>query len=513
MLQMKKTRFIWLYILLLQPFTVFSVVAESNSVSSTGLRTAFFVRTITENVYCGTEMVIPESTVLSIVDGAKIIKSEGCKIVFEGVGLIAPTADQSIFEGFEPGDVVWRGVDHPSTISASLWQSGDLSDRLLNAVAAANGRPTTIKLFPGNFGKPWQLPSGFSLYLTAGRYTSSVDLPDGIPFYLESNTTVYGDGIDRTILQESSRGGRNTRIFGPSGFKQGPFAGYNEKINVRDFTIEGHPSAQFFDNGPTTIQLGNCTDCHAVRVKLKDTHAYGIYVGGFRSLGYFAKDSSIEYCEFDHVIAQNSGALNGVNIRIVHNKYWNLGKLKSDPLSNAIDVEPNVEDEITENITVCDNNIDGRGSKQYWNGIVVQIGGSKHEINGGEVCRNTIIGRDLRQGAETTFLNGISVAGAYRIKVYGNSIQGGLQSGLYLNNDRELDVHDNTVKSVAPGGIFAARVENVTNSTFTNNTIEKFFDGDDDRFVEIGNSRRNVYSQNKRGSVVLLNGSVETSKR
>jgi hypothetical protein len=510
---MIKSRFIFIYVLLLLFFSVFSATTPANSVSSSGSRTAFFVRTINENVYCQSEMVIPANTSLNIVDGAQIINSANCKIVFQGIGLEDPSIDRSVFSGFAPGDITWAGNEYPSMISASLWQSSDLSDRLLSAIAAARGRPTTIKLFPGNFGKPWQLPSGFSLYLTAGRYTSSVDLPDGIHFYLESNTTVYGDGIDKTILQESSRGGRNARMFGPSGFKQGTFAGYNEKINYRDFTIVGHPSQVFYDNGPTTIHLGNCTDCHAVRVKLKDTHAYGIFVGGFRNLGYTARDSSIEYCEFDHVIAQNSGALNGINIRIVHNRYWNLGKLKSDPLSNAVDIEPNAEDEITENIIVCDNEIDGRGAKQYWNGIVVQSGGSKHQINGGEVCRNTILGRDLMQGADTGLLNGIAVAGSYRIKVYGNRVQGGLQSGLYLNNDRELDVRDNTIKSVAPGGIFAARVENVSNSTFTNNTIEKFFPGDDDRFVEMGTSRNNVYSRNKRGGVSLLGGSRETGSK
>src|SRR5206468_1064568 len=105
---------------------------------------------------------------------------------------------------------------------------------------------------------------------------------------------------------------------------------------------------------------------------------------------YTAKDSSIEYCEFDHVIAQNSGALNGFNIKIVHNKYWDLGLLPNDPISNAIDIEPNAPDEITQNVVVCDNEIDGRGARAYWNGIIVQIGGSKNPVQGGEICRNTI---------------------------------------------------------------------------------------------------------------------------
>ena len=456
------------------------------------------VRTIDRSPDCDAVKVIPANTVLDFAPGVKT----SCHIEFQGIGLKDSENAKAVFTGVGPGDIVWTGSDYPTTISASLWADADLSDKLINAFAAAKGKRITITAQPGNFGKPWQLPSGLSLYLTAGRYTNSINLPDGIPFFLESNTTLYGDGKDRTIIEGSSRPGRNTRMFAGSGFKEGPFAGYNEKITIRDLAIEGNPAQVFYDNGPTTIQFGNCTDCHAVRVRLKDIRAYGIYIGGFHSLGYTARDSSIEYCEFDHVIGQNSGALNGINIKIVHNKYWNLGKLATDPLSNAVDIEPNVEDEITENITVCDNEMDGTGAKQYWNGIIVQIGGSKLPVNGGEVCRNKIKGVGL--------LNGIAVAGTKNISVHDNSVNTAMQSGLYLNNNSGLTVTNNTFFNVAPGGIFAVRVENTTNSKFSNNSVSKDSPGYDDRFVEMGSSRNNIYSGNRRGAVVLMRGSSET---
>ena len=474
----------------------------------------YMVRTVSKNFSCGAKMVVPAGTILEFTEGAKILKSKGCAIEFRGIGLKNPESPSVAFSGFSPGDIVWTGEEYPTVVRTSLWSDPDLSDKIKNAIAALAGKQNvTIKADPGNFGSPWQLKSGQNLYLTKGKYTNSVNLPDGIEFFLESNTSVYGDGKDATILQESSRGNRNTRMFGPSGFKEGPFSGKNEKINLHDFAIEGHPSQVFFDNGPTTIQLGNCTDCHAVRIRLKDTHAYGIYIGGFRKLGFFAKDSSIEYCEFDHVIAQNSGALNGINISIIHNKYRNIGKLATDPLSNAIDIEPNAEDEITENIIVCDNQIDGRGAKQYWNGIIVQTGGSKHGINGGEVCRNTILGRDLAVGSQGALLNGLMFSGSFNLKIHDNTVQGALQSGIYLNNDRYLDIENNKLTEVAPGGIFAVRVENVTDSRFANNSIIKISKGNDDRFVEIGKSGNNVYIGNRRGSVVLMNGSKETNNQ
>src|SRR5206468_2996024 len=109
-----------------------------------------------------------------------------------------------------------------------LWSGPDVSDKIKSSIAALAGKQNvTIKVYPGNLGSGWQLKSGQNLYFTKGVYTNSVNLPDAIEFYLESNTSVYGDGSDETIIQESSSPGRNNRIFGPSGFKDGPFAGYN----------------------------------------------------------------------------------------------------------------------------------------------------------------------------------------------------------------------------------------------------------------------------------------------
>ncbi|MBV9241544.1 MAG: right-handed parallel beta-helix repeat-containing protein, partial [Acidobacteria bacterium] len=139
-----------------------------------------------------------------------------------------------------------------------------------------------------------------------------------------------------------------------------------------------------------------------------------------------------------------------------------------------------------------------------------QIGGSKSGIEGGEICRNTITGRDLPNGAGN-LCNGIMLAGASNVNVYDNKVQGGIQSGLYFDSGRGLNVHDNTVTGFAPGGIFAVRIENVTDSVFQNNSVTKVRAGEDDRFVEIGKSSNNVYSGNRRGGVVLLRGSSEKS--
>lgn len=505
------TRHFAVNLTVLLPLMLLAAVTTKATSPRTSKAARIVMQTISRDTVCRAPQRVGKNVILRFANGAKLIKGEGCSIYFEGTGIADPESPAPVFVGFTPGDILWSGKTFPKVVSAKLWDKTDVSDQIKSAIAALAGRRgVTIKVYPGNLGSTWQLKSGQSLYLTRGIYTSSVNAPDAIEFFLESNTSIYGDGPDATIVQESSSPGRNVRVFGPSGFKEGPFAGGNDAINIHDLAIEGNPRQSFVDNGPTTIMLGNCTDCHARRVRLKDTHAYGIFIGGFHSLGFSAKNSSIEYCEFDHVIAQNSGALNGINISIVHNKYWNLGKLPSDPISNAIDIEPNAPDEITENIVICDNEIDGRGAKAYWNGILVQIGGSKHEVSGGQVCRNTIIGRDLPSGAGA-MLNGLTVAGAYNIGVFDNQVQGAMQSGMYLNLDRSLDVHDNTLTGVAPGGIFAVRVENVTNSMFTNNSLSKTNGAEDDRFVEIGRSGNNVYSGNKRGAVVLLGGSRERS--
>ncbi|HTH51981.1 MAG TPA: hypothetical protein VL501_08610, partial [Pyrinomonadaceae bacterium] len=452
---------------------------------------------------CAGVMVVPAATTLA--DDTRYVNSGGCMIEFRGVGLRDPENSNVQFVGFRPGDVVWTGTQ-PKVISASMWADEDLSDKLIKAFAAIRGTGTTITVAPGRFGKPFTIPDGISVHLTRGRYTNTMNVPDGIQIYVGSNSTVYGDGMDATIIEESSIPGRNGRMIAGTGWKQGPFAGSNSKITLRDFAIVGNSAQKFFDNGPTTIQLGNCIDCHALRIRLKDTHAYGIFVGGFHSLGNVARDSSIEYCEFDHVIAQNSGALNGINIRIVHNRYYNLGELAGDPVANGIYIEPNAADEITQNVVICDNEFDGRGGKAYWNAIIVQTGGSNLGIQGGEICRNKIIGRDAAKGIDGSMLNGIAVSGSNDISVHDNLVQGALQSGLYINKCLRLEVERNTLYDVAPGGIVAVRVENTRDSRFVGNSVKKHAAGNDDRFVELGSSGNNVYSGNTRGAAVLLRG-------
>jgi hypothetical protein len=436
--------------------------------------------------------IVPENLRFRSVNDGKFVKGVGGTIEFAGIGLISPDSQSPVFSGFGVGDVTWTGPSYPGLITTSLWEDADLSAKMLRAAAAVDGLRVTIKTYPGNFGARWILREHQSLYLTKGTYTNTIDAPDEALFVLESNTCVYGDGMGLTIIEESSALTRNVRLFVADGMANGSVDGFNENIEIRDLQINGHANQAWFDNGPATILLGNCTNGHVRRVKIKDTHAYGVYIGGFRTSGHFAKECSITECYFEHVIAQNCGILNGRNCRIERNTFV-LNPTSTDPLTIAIDVEPNAEDETVESVIVRGNKIDAREAEQSCNGIIVQYGGSENGITGGEISDNEIIGYDLDNASPAGFLlNGVTLAGGYGTKVYNNKIQGCSQSGMYLTNGRYLDVHDNTVRSCgANASIYAVRVESVADSNLFNNIVEKIFSlaGTDDSLTELATSQ------------------------
>src|SRR5947209_885877 len=191
------------------------IYARPVSVPSGKTSSGYAIRTISRDTICREHRRITADGVLRFTGGARIIKGTGCSISFEGIGLADPLSKTAVFSGFNPGDIIWSGSAYPRVVATSLWSGSDVSDKIKSAIAALAGKQNvTIKVYPGNLGSGWQLKAGQNLYLTKGVYTNSINLPDAIEFYLESNTSVYGDGSDATIIQESSSPGRNARLFG-----------------------------------------------------------------------------------------------------------------------------------------------------------------------------------------------------------------------------------------------------------------------------------------------------------
>lgn len=416
------------------------------------------------NATVSTAVVIPSTLYIEQLKGGTITKSGSGTIEFQGMGLADPTSQTSLFSGFAEGDITWTGSVYPARISSSLWANANWSDRLLNVIAAMNGKQTTIVTYPGAVTAQVRLRSGQSLYLTRGTYTDSLVSNDTPRFVLESNTRVYGDGMGQTIFTENSAS-RQGRIFASDAMTTGGLDGYNENIEIADMMIVGDPATVFVDSGASTIILGNCHNAHVKRVYIKDVQAYGVYLGGFPTAGYYAKNCSVTHCVFDNVHGQNVGSINGENILVAHNQFINIQPNAGASFIAIVDFEPNVTDDRINNIQVVDNLFDGRGAQQNWNAILLQPGGSFDDLNKGIVSNNIIIGAGFLS-------NGISLVRGVGYTIEGNYIENTGQSGIVVSNSDFVTISNNFLRYTGSGGIPSVGVNATSNSYIHSNVVE-----------------------------------------
>lgn len=263
--------------------------------------------------------------------GGKFVKSSSGAIEFQGVGVANPESQDALFSGFGAGDITWTGTDYPKKLSLNLWDQGSsVTARIERGTAAMSGKKCTLVAYEGNIDSgPTTLKSGHSLYLTQGTYTDTWDggaNPAQRRFFLEDNTSVFGDGRGKTIYQCSSLLGNNFIFFG-SGLNPAVYAGQdgpNENIAIGFFTIQADQYKINTDNGGSAIGLGNVTNGIVTGMHLKNLTSYGIYCGGFGSLGYHAKNVMIRDNIFDYVRGQNTGSINGENITVTGNHFVNV---------------------------------------------------------------------------------------------------------------------------------------------------------------------------------------------
>jgi len=380
------------------------------------------------------------------------------------------------------------------------FQGGDLGARINAADKALGANKGWIVAEAGTISTQVRINAGHKLKLGRGRFDLvNKDIWTG-SIYLESDTAVYGEGVDKTIIVEPE----NSYIcIGSAGLldaERGYTAtGIRENIEIAGFTIEGRNKTA--EGGVrSSIALGNAHRVHIYNVYLKDTTCLGISAGGTGLTGKHAEDWIVEDCVFEGVASQNLNVVNGQRVIFRRNKFLRPGKICGDgkPCEGVtpIDVEPNTPADVARDITIEDNLIDSSQSRfLHGNGIIVQNGAGA-SFGNVIVRRNKIIGYRLDGPGDSNMASGIYLAAVNDVTVSDNEVTRAAHSGIRIESSTRITVERNKLLGTGTGGILSFEVKNTTDSKFRFNRVER--DGLYGRglLTESGNSDRNIYEGN-----------------
>ena len=395
-------------------------------------------------------------------------------------------------------------------VYAKNFQGADLGARINAADKALGVNKGWIVAEAGTISTQVRLNAGHKLKLGRGRFELvNSDIWTG-SIYLESDTAVYGEGVDKTIIVEPE----NSYIcIGSAGLldaERGYTAtGIRENIDIAGFTIEGR-NGKAEGGVRSSIALGNAHRVHIYNVYLKDTTCLGISAGGTGLTGKHAEDWIVEDCTFEGVASQNLNVVNGQRVIFRRNKFLRPGKICGDgkPCEGVtpIDVEPNTPADVARDITIEDNLIDSSKSRfLHGNGIIIQNGAGA-SFGNVIVRRNKIIGFRLDGPADSNMASGIYLAAVNDVTVSENEITRVAHSGIRVESSTRVTIERNTLLGTGTGGILSFEVKNTTDSKFRFNRVQR--DGLYGRglLTESGNSDRNIYEGNVVSEAVNLIG-------
>lgn len=386
----------------------------------------------------------------------------------------------------------------------------DLGARINAADKALGANKGWIVAEPGTISTQVRLNAGHKLKLTRGRFELvNSDIWTG-SIYLESDTAVFGEGADKTVIVEPENSYIAIASAGTLDVESGYSAtGIRQNIDIAGFTVEGR-NKKAEGGVRSTIHLGNAQRVHIYNVSLKDTTCLGISAGGTGLTGKHAEDWIVEDCVFEGVASQNLNVVNGQRVIFRRNKFFRAGKICGDgkPCEGVtpIDVEPNTSADVARDITIEDNLIDSSNSRfLHGNGIIVQ-NGVKASFGNVIVRRNKIIGYRLDGPGDSNMASGIYIFGVNDVTISDNTVTRAAQSGIRVERSIRVTVERNTLLGTGTGGILSFEVKDTTDSKFRFNRVER--DGLYGRglLTESGNSDRNVYEGNVVSEAVNLTG-------
>lgn len=453
----------------------------ATAVSSIGATPATLVIDSPETV--STALVVPSTLFLRIAKGASLTKSGSGTITFQGLGLDSPDHKQPIFFGFAAGDVTWSGTVYPHELSTEWWDTANssLQDRYNRADLAVVGKYCRIKAYPRTITTATAITGeNHHLYLTAGDYPNTCatyGASNWPPFLMKNNSSIIGEPGNR--VHESSVNANGWLIYAwhiRSG--GGESTDGQEGLVVEGLNIIGDPTMVETSGSNSCVLLGNVTDGGIRKCRFEYTKAYAAVLGLYGTTGNHAFRSEIADCEFVGCGSQILVLLNAKGCQIVRNKCW---QQDSSGVSSyaVVDIEPNLAEDVMEDILIADNEIDCRdvtdGSK-YVAAMAVQaaISGSMKNIT---IRDNRIFGANIYP-QPTDFApltTGISVFGALGLNIHDNEVRGAFQRAYTLDRCRYVQAYDNhgMQNATATGDGAAMYVQAVADSNIHENVFDE----------------------------------------
>lgn len=400
----------------------------------------------------------------------------------------------------EGGSVV--GGQARKTVTANSFPGADLGAKINAADKALGSTAGEILVRDGGvISTQVILNSGHSLRFGAGTYRLETQLHDQGAFLLNSRTSVTGSGSENTIIVEPRQVGWIVFQSYADANSKPTHSGTDSDISISNLQIRGaNPKV---DGGVRqTLNLGNCRRCTVERVWLNATGVIGVQAGGNGFGGNFAENVTIRNNLFTHVASQAAAVVNGRNIVIDGNTFKDSGRDPGQGMT-AIDVEPNVNNDIAQNIQITNNIIDSTNSTYlHGNGILVQNSGGTANFGPVVVKGNTVIGGQLLPNIGGMIAIGIYISGlTQNVTVTNNTVRRVSHSGIRLENSTRNYVANNTLISTGTGGIFAFEIIKTTDSQIIDNIVKVDPNSPmgNTAIIEIGACRNNVYRGNTDG--------------
>jgi hypothetical protein len=450
------------------------------AVTAIGATPATLVVDTAETV--STALTIPSTLYLRVAKGAALTKSGSGTITFQGMGLEDAKSQIPLFFGFAAGDITWTGTKYPNEISTELWDTANtsLTDRINRADAALLGKKAKIKAFPRTITGTAVVTEYHHLYFSEGDYPSTLATYGTTyrsAFEMQNHTRI--SGAPGSYLHESPTDGNSYLIYAyHARYGGGESNDAQEDMIVENLHVIGDPAQTDISAGNSTILLGNCHNSFIRNCIFERTHGYTTTLGLYGIDGNYAFNSDISGNTYIGIGTQEAVLLNAKGCRIRGNKFFQEDS-EGTTSYGVIDIEPNLDSDVMEDIMIEDNYIDARdvtdGSK-YVGAMVVQaaLSGSMKNIT---IRHNKIFGANIYP-EPATFLpltSGISVFGCSELYIYGNTVRGAFQRAYNIDRCRYVRAWDNhgMQLSDANGDLGAMEVRACADSDFFHNIFNK----------------------------------------
>lgn len=426
---------------------------------------------IKEDVSGSAAYVIPETMFLDFQNGAVITKVSGT-IEFEGLGLVNPLSTVPVFAGYAAGNVTWTG-DLPQAVSSELLDPGtdSLSTRVAFLEAAFGEKIGQLVCYPRTITAAKTLTKFYEVLFTPGEYLNTrADNQAWYAFGIGDNTTVVGYGA---TLYESNVNSMGAMFFVGTGNAPDP-SELHENVYFYGLRFKSN-GASNVAGFASTIALNNTHNGGIFNCQFDQTQYYNT-LGGNGSDGNYGLNLTIQNCFFNGVDTQAVALLNGKNLTIRNNTFYYPN---NDATFSPIDVEPNLDVDILENILIEGNRIistDPNGFSGVIYAIAVQctLSGSIKQV---VICNNEIIGATIIPAPAnlSPVANGISILGVTGFQCYDNHMRSAYQIGsMQITLCTDGAIYDNTglqcssADATIPGGLW---MRGVANSDVYNNTF------------------------------------------